>query len=131
MAETIFEKTYTVETFKSLVGVKNLPFYKKKDSEGNFKFYVDPTTKEETDVPVLLSWVAVTEEFKSKHPEIPVVETKDNNLLVVVRMSLAVATDVAAKGKPSNERPLQISKVKQESGYLLSLNYAPMPEFMA
>ena len=129
MEEKIFLKSYTVETFKNTLGVQHLPFYAKKD-----KYYADPTTGELTDVPVLLSWTQVTEDFVSSHPELPIARAKDkdNTPLVIVRMSYEVAKDVAAKEKPSDDRPLQIVKVQQDKeGSLLSLCYAPKPSFMA
>lgn len=126
MEEKIFLKSYTVETFKNTLGVQHLPFYAKKD-----KYYADPTTGELTDVPVLLSWNAVTEDFVSSHPELPIARTKDNTPLVIVRMAYEVAKDVAANGCPSDARPLQVIEVQQDTGTLLSLCYAPMPAFMA
>ena len=127
MEEKIFLKSYTVETFKNTLGVQHLPFYAKKD-----KYYADPTTGELTDVPVLLSWNAVTEDFASSHPELPISRTKDNTPLVIVRMSYEVAKDVAINGHPSDERPLQVIEVQVDnSGTLLSLCYAPKPAFMA
>ena len=126
MEEKIFLKSYTVETFKNTLGVQHLPFYAKKD-----KYYADPTTGELTDVPVLLSWNAVTEDFVSSHPELPIARTKDNTPLVIVRMAYEVAKDVAINGHPSDERPLQVIEVQQDAGTLLSLCYAPKPAFMA
>lgn len=129
MEEKIFLKSYTVETFKNTLGVQHLPFYAKKD-----KYYADPTTGELTDVPVLLSWTQVTEEFVSSHPEIPIARAKDkdNTPLVIVRMAYEVAKDVASQEHPSDDRPLQIVKVQQDKeGSLLSLCYAPKPSFMA
>lgn len=129
MEEKIFLKSYTVETFKNTLGVQHLPFYAKKD-----KYYADPTTGELTDVPVLLSWNAVTEDFVSSHPEIPIARAKDkdNTPLVIVRMAYEVAKDVASQEHPSDDRPLQIVKVQQDKeGSLLSLCYAPKPSFMA
>ena len=128
MEEKIFLKSYTVETFKNTLGVQHLPFYAKKD-----KYYADPTTGELTDVPVLLSWTQVTEDFVSSHPELPIARAKDkdNTPLVIVRMSYEVAKDVAINGHPSDERPLQVIEVQQDTGTLLSLCYAPKPAFMA
>ena len=128
MEEKIFLKSYTVETFKNTLGVQHLPFYAKKD-----KFYADPKTNELTDVPVLLSWTQVTEDFVSSHPELPIARAKDkdNTPLVIVRMAYEVAKDVAINGCPSNERPLQVIEVQQDNGSLLSLCYAPKPSFMA
>lgn len=129
MEEKIFLKSYTVETFKNTLGVQHLPFYAKKD-----KYYADPTTGELTDVPVLLSWTQVTEDFVSSHPELPIARAKDkdNTPLVIVRMAYEVAKDVASQEHPSDDRPLQIVKVQQDKeGSLLSLCYAPKPSFMA
>lgn len=125
MANT-FGRSFTVETFKNSLGVEHLPFYTKKD-----KFYVDPTTSEVTDVPVLLNWTPISEESVKDCP-FPVVRTKDNTPMVICRMAYEVAKDVATLGHPDDSRPLQVIEVQVDnSGTLMSLCYGAKPAFMA